>query len=285
RFSRWVVKPGVPAAIGFALAHGTLRWPLTAALFAVSALGLNSRIGRDAHELLADGLVRSGRQLTSRIVHGVIRWILEIFAELVELVDRALYRVDEWLRFKAGESRLTLVVKGALGIVWSAVAYFLRLYVNLFIEPGVNPIKHFPVVTVTAKLMVPLYPMLLSAISGPAHQLMGAALGTSFAAFTVFVMPGVAGFLVWELKENWRLYRKTRPRTLREVSIGRHGESMVGFLRPGFHAGTIPKRFTKLRRAAWKADERAVARHRAELHHVEDAIHKFADRELVTMLN
>jgi hypothetical protein len=285
RFSRWVVKPGVPAAIGFVLAHGTLRWPLTAALFAVSALGLNSRIGRDAQELVADGLVRSGRQLTSRIVPGVIRWILEIFAELVELVDRGLYRVDEWLRFKAGESRLTLVIKGALGTVWSAVAYFLRLYVNLFIEPGVNPIKHFPVVTVTAKLMVPLYPMLLSAITGPSRQLMGVALGTSFAAFTVFVMPGVAGFLVWELKENWRLYRKTRPRTLREVSIGHHGESLVGFLRPGFHSGTIPKRFTKLRRAAWKADERGVAKHRAELHHVEVAIHKFADRDLVTMLN
>jgi hypothetical protein len=259
----------VPALVGLVLAHGTLRWPLTAALFAVFALGLNSRIGRDVQELLADGLVRSGRQLTSRIVPGAIRWILEIFAELMELVDRGLYRVDEWLRFKVGESRLTLVAKGALRAVWSAVAYFLRLYINLFIEPGVNPIKHFPVVTVTAKLMVPLYPALL----------------TSFAAFTVFVMPGVAGFLVWELKENWRLYRKTRPRALSQVAIGSHGESMVGLLRPGFHSGTIPKRFTKLRRAAWKSDERGVARHRAELHHVEDAIHKFADRDLVTMLN
>jgi hypothetical protein len=285
RFVRWVVKPGVPALVGLVLAHGTLRWPLTAALFAVFALGLNSRIGRDVQELLADGLVRSGRQLTSRIVPGAIRWILEIFAELMELVDRGLYRVDEWLRFKVGESRLTLVAKGALRAVWSAVAYFLRLYINLFIEPGVNPIKHFPVVTVTAKLMVPLYPALLSAISGPSRQLMGAALGTSFAAFTVFVMPGVAGFLVWELKENWRLYRKTRPRALSQVAIGSHGESMVGLLRPGFHSGTIPKRFTKLRRAAWKSDERGVARHRAELHHVEDAIHKFADRDLVTMLN
>jgi hypothetical protein len=60
---------------------------------------------------------------------------------------------------------------------------------------------------------------------------------------------------------------------------------MVGFLKPGFHSGTIPKRFTKLRRAAWKIDERGVARQRDELHHVTDAIHKFVDRELVSMLN
>src|SRR5262249_37263919 len=86
-------------------------------------------------------------------------------------------------------------------------------------------------------------------------------------------------------KENWRLYRKTRPTTLREVSFGHHGETMVGFLKPGFHSGTIPKRFTKLRRAAWKADERGVARHRNELHHRADTIHTYVDRELVSMLN
>jgi hypothetical protein len=285
RFSRWVIKPGIPAAIGLVAADGVLRWPLAAFVFVVLALGLNSRAGRNAQEVAADGLVRSGRHFTSRIAPGVIRWILDIFAELMELLDRALYRVDEWLRFKAGQSRITLVVKGTLGTVWSAVAYFLRLYINLFIEPGVNPIKHFPVVTVAAKLMYPVSPPILMAIRGPADQLMGTTLGTLFAAFTVFVMPGVAGFLVWELKENWKLYRNTRPKALREVSIGHHGESMVGFLKPGFHSGTIPKRFTKLRRAAWKADERAVAKHRGELHHVEHAISKFADRELVAMLN
>jgi hypothetical protein len=285
RFARWVIKPAVPATAALVIGHGGLRWPVAAGVFVFLALGLNSRTGRDAQDVAADGLVRSGRHLSSRIVPSVIRWILEIFAELMELLDRGLYRVDEWLRFKAGQSWLTLVVKGVLGTVWSAVAYFLRLYINLFIEPGVNPIKHFPVVTVAAKLMVPLYPTLLSAISGPSRQLMGPALGTSFAAFTVFVMPGVAGFLVWELKENWKLYRQTRSKTLPEVAIGHHGETMVGFLKPGFHSGTIPKRFTKLRRAAWKADERGVAKHRDELHHLEEAVRKFAERELVSILD
>jgi hypothetical protein len=126
---------------------------------------------------------------------------------------------------------------------------------------------------------------MISAISAPISRLIGPTLGVSFAAFTVFILPGFAGFLVWEFKANWRLYRKTRPETLREVSIGHHGETMVGFLKPGFHSGTIPRRFTKLRRAAWKADERGVARHRAELHHIEDAIRTFVDRELVSMLD
>jgi hypothetical protein len=114
---------------------------------------------------------------------------------------------------------------------------------------------------------------------------MGPAVGNSFAAFTVLVLPGLAGFLVWEFKENWRLYRATRPRMLRPIAIGHHGETMASLLRPGFHSGTIPKLFTRVRRAAWRGDERAVARHKDALHHVEEAIATFVERQLVSMLN
>ena len=283
------VQPAIPAAIAWRFADAVWepiwRWPFTAAVFAASALGLNSRLGRRAQEIAADAIVRWSHQLTGRIVPGAIKWLLAMFAELIEVVDRAIYRVDEWLRFKVGQSRLTLVAKGALGLVWAIVAYALRVSINLFIEPEVNPIKHFPVVTVVAKILLPFSEAMISAIAAPVSRLVGPTLGVSFAAFAVFILPGFAGFLVWELKENWRLYRNTRPESLREVSIGHHGETMVGFLKPGFHSGTIPKRFTKLRRAAWKADERAVARHRAELHHIEDAIRTFVDRELVSMLD
>jgi hypothetical protein len=99
------------------------------------------------------------------------------------------------------------------------------------------------------------------------------------------MLPGLAGFLVWELKENWRLYRATRPKALNPQAIGHHGESMVAFMKPGFHSGTIPKLYTKLRRAAWKDDERGVAKQREGLHHVEEAVATFVDRQLVSMLN
>jgi hypothetical protein len=285
RFTRWVIQPALPAAIAWLLVDGLPRWPATAGVFAATALALNSRLGRRTQQLVADAVVRWGRQLTGRIVPSAIKYLLELFSDLVELLDRGIYRVDEWLRFKAGQSWLTLIVKGTLGTVWGAIAYFLRLYITLFIEPEVNPIKHFPVVTVAAKIILPFTQPIVSAISGPATRIMGETLGVSFAAFTVIVLPGLAGFLVWELKENWRLYRKTRAKTLREVSFGHHGETMVQLLKPGFHSGTIPKLFGKMRSAAWKDDERAVAKHRAALHHVEEAIHTFVDRELVSMLN
>jgi hypothetical protein len=108
-------------------------------------------------------------------------------------------------------------------------------------------------------------------------------------ATTYFLLPDVFGFLVWELKENWSLYRANRPVALRPVPIGRRGETMRRLLQPGFHSGTVPKLFARLRQAERKASRtgsrRAVRVHRQELEQVGEAVRRFADRELVALLN
>ncbi|MBS1117915.1 MAG: hypothetical protein H6Q90_143, partial [Deltaproteobacteria bacterium] len=285
RIMRWGVRPAIPGLVAALVTHDPVRWPIAGAVYVGFAVALNSRLGRLAEEYLTDWTVRSGRQLSSRILPGLVKYVLQLFVKLVELSDRGIYRVDEWLRFKAGQSRLKLVAKGVLSTFWFSITYVLRLYLNLFIEPTTNPIKHFPVVTVAAKIMIPIIPAILDGVAGSASPLMGPALAKGFAGFTVLVLPGFAGFLVWEFKENWKLYRATRSKTLRPLGIGHHGETMVGLMKPGFHSGTIPKLYTKLRRAAWRHDERGVAKQREGLHHVEQAIEKFVDRQLVSMLN
>ena len=279
-FNRWLVRPAIPAAI--ALPFG--GWWIAGGVFVAGALTFNSRFGQLVEEKIADWIVISGKQFTTRILPGLVKYILEFFAKLADLVDRALYRVDELLRFRSGQSSIKLVIKGVLGVFWFVIAYVLRLYVDLFIEPTTNPIKHFPVVTVAAKLMIPIIPSILTGVISATQGLLGPGLAKGFAGFTVLVLPGLAGFLVWELKENWKLYRASRPATLQPLAIGHHGESMIGFLRPGFHSGTIPKLFTKLRRAAWRGDEKGIAKQHDGLHHVEEAIAKFVDRQLVSML-
>ncbi len=288
RFVRWVVKPAIPTGIVFLATTSVvepLRWIILGAFFVITAIAMNSRFGRRAEEITVDWLVRSSRQVTSHIVPGLVKYTLELFARLIESLDRFIYRVDEWLRFRTGQSWLKLVFKGAFGTLWFIITYIIRLYVNLFVEPTTNPIKHFPVVTVAAKIMLPFIPAILEGITGPASVLLGSQLGKGFAAFTVLVLPGLAGFLVWELKENWNLYRRTRPKILGPLAIGHHGETMARLLRPGFHSGTIPKLFTKLRRAAWRNDPTAAARATEGLHHVEEAVVTFIDRQLVSMLN
>jgi hypothetical protein len=47
----------------------------------------------------------------------------------------------------------------------------------------------------------------------------------------------------------------------------------------------VPKLHAKLRRAIWTGNDRAFAKAKQALHHVEEALWKFADRQLVSMLN
>jgi len=292
RFHGWLVRPAFLGAIVWLVIPSRFEIPIARELRHVVAGGvvittmvvMNTRLWRITQERIADWAVRSGRHVTTRLVPGALKLILEIFSKLIERFDRAIYRVDELLRFRKGQSSIIVVIKGAFGTVWNILTYFLRLYINLFIEPTINPIKHFPVVTVAAKLIIPFLKTLISSITDATRPLFGAFAGT-FAGFMVFVLPGLAGFLVWELKENWRLYRATRPKVVSAQAIGHHGETMIAFLKPGFHSGTIPKLYTKLRRAAWRDDERGVAKSKEGLHHVEEAVATFVDRQLVSMLN
>lgn len=281
-FTRWVLLPAIPALLAVWLVPGLARWPVAAALAVVTATLINSAV---AEELVSDWLLRSGRHLARRILPGLVKYALELFGWLIELVERGIYRIDEALRFRPNQSPLVAVVKGVLATVWFAIAYVLRIYVNLLIEPTVNPVKHFPVVTVAAKLILPFIPQMTVAIGDPVGAVFGPAIGTSFGAFTVLVLPGIAGFLAWELNSNWKLYQANRAAVLQPEKIGSHGETMGALLRPGFHSGTLPKLYARLRRATWKGDERAVARAREGLHHVEEALWHFAERQLVSLLN
>src|SRR5262249_1709026 len=136
----------------------------------------------------------------------------------------------------------------------------------------------------SAKLLLPVYAVLQTVL---AEQLSGQALYVASGLLFVVVvgaMPGVCGFLVWELKESWRLYAANRPATLRPVLIGEHGQRMARALRPGFHAGTVPKLYRKWRQAE-RRGRAAAARHcRAGLRHVEEELHCFLERELVRLL-
>ena len=71
--------------------------------------------------------------------------------------------------------------------------------------------------------------------------------------------------------------------------IGHHGETMTRLLRPGFHSGTVPKLFAKMRRVERRAlrsgDWRASHRYHEALHHVEIRLRHFVEREFLTLLD
>src|SRR5262249_41858893 len=169
-----------------------------------ATLLLNSALGQQLEEAATDALVRGWHLLSVDLFPGLFRWVMRLFKRLLEGVERVIYTVDEWLRFRQGDSELSFYVKVVLGTVWFAVTYIVRFVVNLLIEPQINPIKHFPVVTVAHKLVLTL---LVPPLTHALALTMEPALAATVALTIGFCIPGVFGFLVWELKENWKIYR------------------------------------------------------------------------------
>ena len=103
--------------------------------------------------------------------------------------------------------RLSVLVKAGRRRIWFFVSYVTAFAFTLLMEPQINPIKHFPVVTVSHKLLFTSVPLIVGQLS----PYLGDARADTIAWSTIWLIPGVFGFLVWELKENWRLYAANRP--------------------------------------------------------------------------
>ncbi len=298
---RYGIKPLGVAAIAWLLLPRGARAPervsVVLGAFLLVNLMVNSRLGRAIEQTIVHGLMVVWTRFTVDVLAGAIRAISDIFGRMVEGFERALYAVDEYLRFRPGQSRAAVVTKFVAAQGWAAFAYIARFCVNLLVEPQVNPLKHFPVVTVSHKLLLPLAFTHHASEPSPLAQIVllaapiSAERANAIALSVVWGIPGIFGFLAWELRSNWRLYRANQPTALEAVRVGSHGETIARLLRPGFHSGTLPKLFAKLRRAAsgdedaWAGRRRAAARHHLRmLEHVREDVAKFVEREMISLL-
>jgi len=283
----YAVKPlmfTICLVLPFRLLFGWLTWSTWTITFLSVNLALNADPDSYLDQLITEQLMRGWRELQIRVFAAAFHWVMDSFHYLLNGLERVLYTVDEWLRFRSGDNRLSVLVKLIGGGIWFFVSYVTAFVFTLLLEPQINPIKHFPVVTVSHKLLIPAGPMIVAQLS----PYLGVARANTLVWSTIWLIPGVFGFLVWELKENWRLYASNRQRHLKPVPIGRQGETLLRLLRPGIHSGTLPKLFGRLRHAG-----RCVQRTRKghlvhkpleRLRNVEEAVRFFVERELLALL-
>jgi hypothetical protein len=273
-------------------------WYGVGLLFLLANGFINSRIGQATTEAFVQSVAQLYELLRAGLIPGMYRLIVRFFKQIVDLVESMLFSVDEWLRFRAGDSRISMVVRAVLGLLWFPVSFLTRLYLVVLIEPGFNPIKA-PLSMLAAKFV---YPALLAGSSleekvQPLAGMLESQLGDVSAKFiagaiiipTLWLLPDAFTFVLWEMKENWRLYRANRPSRLRPVAIGLHGETMLQLLKPGFHSGTIPQLYARLRHAFREAGQtgnwRLARTTRRALQDVERTLQRFVSREMVTLLS
>jgi hypothetical protein len=249
-----------------------MRWG--GVVFGAALLACNTPWGWGIQERLSESVSDGWRIVRVNLLPGLVATVIDWFRRLANWIERQLYEVDEWLRYRGGDSGGSLALKALLGLFWFPFAYMARFAFYLLIEPQINPVKHFPVVTVSHKVILPLAPQLAEALGV-----------TKLTALWLLAgVPGIFGFIAWELLANWRLYAANRPARLKPVVLGSHGESMRGLLRPGFHSGAVPKIFRKIRRAEEQGKRPAALRLHHDLHHAAEGVHRFIDRQLLALL-
>jgi hypothetical protein len=223
------------------------------------------------------------------LLKGLVQFILHVFKQITDFLEYVLFSVEEWLRFRAGDHWLSQAVRATLGLIWFPVAWFIRFYTVVLLEPGFNPIK-FPIASLAAKFVYPLALALnaQNVLVDFLQPVLGYALAYPLVVGTLWLSPDLFAFLFWEVKENWSLYQANRSRTLRPVSVGPHGETLKGLLQPGFHSGTVPRVYTRLRKAerlaSHSGDWHSARSYRHELEEIANCVKRFVARELVGLL-
>ncbi len=286
----YLVKPAAVTLLILFYWHSHLKHPaVQILLFFVVNLTLNSRIGRSTAESIRDAFVNLGILIRAGLLPGLFRFIIYLFKQVIEFVEYLLFRVDEWLRVRSGDSQFSMVVRTIAGAIWFPVSFFLRFYMVVLIEPGLNPIK-FAISSVAAKIVYPLIITMgvTTTLIAALTPFTGAKLAWLLVVPTMWLLPDAFGFLAWELKENWSLFRANRGKSPSVASVGSHGESIRGLLQPGFHSGTVPRLYARLRRAEryamqsrnWNA-ARAI---REEIEEVAHAVKEFVERDMLFIL-
>lgn len=308
-FYWYLFKPLIAAALVAPLVVDLFRepkqrWVGLVGTFLIMTLLLNTRLGQGTTDAFAQTVVKLYELLRAGLLPGLFRLIQNLFKRVMDGVEAVLFSVDEWLRFRAGDSRFSMAVRAVLGVLWFPVQFLARLYLVVLIEPGFNPIKA-PLSILFAKFV---YPALFAGVEGDGmwaklsgrvnplaydiQPYVGDVWAWTIAWVTVapvlYFLPDVLTFFFWEMKENWRLYRANRPATLRPVLVGQHGETVLRLLHPGVHSGTVPRLYAQLRQAVRDASRtgnwRAARASRRSLQEVERTLQRFVARELVTLV-
>lgn len=290
-FWSWAFKPSVVCLALFEIMPDAFaNWSAGCITFILVASVLNTRPMKALGEALMQALADVYELLRGGLLPGLLRFVVWVFKQITDGLEYLLHTVDELLRFRQGDSQLSLIVRTLAAFLWYPVGWLMRFYLVVLIEPWFNPLKA-PISLLAAKFMLPIYALYLNELRDSFNDekmppLMKAAWFILF--LTVWLLPDAFGFLFWEMKENWRMYRANRQRQLRPVGVGPHGETVRQLLQPGFHSGTVPKLYVRLREAERQAIRtgswRTARTWRRSLDEVQKTIRRLVERELIKLL-
>ncbi len=273
--------------------------------YAVGTLARNTPAGRRFLDNLRTSIGLYLRRINQALFINAIQSLLYFFKEVTRRFSQLLHRVDESLTHHLGERLPSLVFKALLTPLWRFAEALIQFYVTVLVEPQVNPVKHFPIVSIGHKLLLPFLPAITAAFIDISESVLPKVIAYPLVTLTIVLLPGLFGFFVWELKENWKLYQANHQDGLaaagadagegaeipvEPAAVGPHGERMRGLMARGFHSGRLPKAFDRLRKVLTRElregqpHPRRLRRVQRNLEELTHAFCVFFDREFTYAL-
>jgi hypothetical protein len=206
-FYLYALKPGLVTAIIILLFPQLRTLWYSGAVFLLAFFFITSRIGRTVNEAIQDAFVNLSNMVRVGLIPGLIRFFIRLFKQVVESIEYVLFVVDEWLRFRSGAGRTSLVLRTILGVVWYPIAFLSRFYMVVLVEPCVNPIK-LPLSILAAKFVYPLLYIMgwfdIQSLDSPLTDYLAPYMSRPLARVAVvstfYLLPDAVAFLVWEMK-------------------------------------------------------------------------------------
>jgi hypothetical protein len=286
----YVIKPVALCGVAWLLWPSLMdNWFKIGVSYLLVTFFVNSRPGEAFWNLLVQTFKDFGRMIRGGLIPSLIRFIVLLYKKIMAVTESLFFAVDELLRVRKGESTTATVLRLLLSVVWFPISYIARFNLVVFIEPCLHPLK-LPICLLAAKFVYPLLRIYGwdTGLTTFFSAILGTWAGYAVAVWIIYWSPDVFGFLFWEIKENWALYRANRRETLEPVAIGEHGESMRQLFVPGLHAGTLPRLFRKIReaerRASSSGNRSAVRSYEVTRDELHEKVKLFIEREFCELL-
>ena len=172
-----------------------------------------------------------------------------------------------------------------LGLVWGIVAYVVRIYLNLLVEPQINPIKHFPVVTVAAKIMLPFALTLTRHLRRAADAVSGVVIANVHRGGDRVLLAGCVRVPGLGAAFELAALRGEPARVAGPAGGGQPRRDGCPVSPAGFPLGHAAEAVCPAAAGACgPAGSGQALQHREALHHVEESVRRLVEREFAALL-
>lgn len=261
--------------------------PLHVAIFVLFAMILNTARWKTIQEATGGWFRKGWKNLHDKLV-SLLSFVQFLVKTLGDFIEILLYAVDERLRYRKGDTHLSVAFKFLSMPFWLPTRYLARMFYTTCVDPRLNPAK-LGITIMSDKVLSPFTYGLLVPLESWFNIVLIKEVSAPLALIVSFLPAAFLTFIIWELKENRKLFFLNRPPEITAAPITKQGQTLSDILNPSNYGHTLPAIYAKLRKferdAQTTGDWVHSRKQRELLEDINSALQEFLKREFLPVLS